>query len=280
MGAYWDADRRCVFANAAYRDCLGKTPADMLGRTMQELLGPLYALDLPFIDAAFHGEKQVFERESPLPGGDKRSSLATYTPHTVDGRVAGIFVHVADVTPLKRVQEELRLARKMAARQAAHDPLTGLPNRLLLHETVERAIAAARRAHDCLALMSIDADHFKTINDSHGHAAGDRLLVELATRLRRSLRASDTVFRIGGDEFVALLPEIGSVGKAEALARRILRTTREPLQLGDTAVVPTVSIGITLMPRQGSTVEALLSAADRALHEAKRLGRDRLVVSP
>jgi diguanylate cyclase (GGDEF)-like protein len=192
----------------------------------------------------------------------------------------GIFVHVADVTPLKRAQEELRSARELAEKQAAHDPLTGLPNRLLLHETIDRAIAAARRTRQCLALMSIDADHFKAINDSHGHAAGDRLLVELATRLHRSLRASDTVFRIGGDEFVALLPDIGSLEKAEALAGRILRTTREPLQLGHAAVVPTVSIGIAVMPRQGSTAEALLSVADRALYEAKHLGRDRLVVSP
>ena len=280
MVAYWNIDRRCLFANAAYRAWFGKTPSQIQGRTMQELLGPLYAQNLPFIESAYRGEKQVFEREIPLAGGGTRSSLATYTPHRVDGRVAGIFVHVADVSPLKRAQEELREARERAERLAAHDPLTGLPNRLLLHETVGRAIAAARRTHECLALMSIDADHFKEVNDSHGHAAGDHLLVELASRLRRCLRASDTVFRVGGDEFVALLPDIGSPAKAAALAQRILRLTKEPLALPGGPIVATVSIGIILMPSQGSTPEELLSAADRALYEAKRQGRDRLVMSP
>lgn len=280
MVAYWNIERRCLFANAAYRAWFGKTPDQIRGRTMQELLGPLYALNLPFIDAAFQGEKQVFEREIPLPGGGTRSSLATYTPHRVDGQVVGIFVHVADVSSLKRAQDELRIARERAEKQAAHDPLTGLPNRLLLHETIARAIAAARRSRECLALMSIDADHFKDVNDSQGHAAGDRLLVELATKLRRCLRASDTVFRVGGDEFVALLPDIGSEAKAEALAQRVLQHAREPLPLPGGSIVATVSIGITVMPGQGSTPEALLSAADRALYEAKHQGRDRLVRSP
>jgi len=281
MVAYWDADRRCVFANAAYVDWFGKTREQILGHTLLELLGPpLYAMNLPYIDAAFRGDKQVFEREIPLPGGGTRHSLATYTPRWVDGRVAGIFVHVADVTPLKRAQEELRIAREQAEKQAAHDPLTGLPNRLLLHETIERAMAAAKRTQECLALVSIDIDHFKTVNDSHGHAAGDRLLVELATRLRHSLRASDTVFRVGGDEFVALLPDVGSGAKAQALADRVLHAAREPLVLGSSTITPSVSIGVAMLPPEGGTAEALLLAADRALYQAKHHGRDTLAVSP
>jgi len=280
MVAYWDAERRCVFANAAYLDWFGKTREQILGHTLQDLLGPLYKMNLPYLDAAYRGEKQVFEREIPLPGGGMRSSLATYTPRWVDGRVVGIFVHVADVTPLKRVQEELRIAREQAEKQAAHDPLTGLPNRLLLQETIARAIAAARRTHECLALVSIDIDHFKSVNDRHGHAAGDRLLVELAIRLRRSLRASDTVFRVGGDEFVALLPDVGSGAKAQALADRVLQAAREPLEVGSGTVTPSVSIGVAMLPSQGGTPEALLVAADRALYQAKHQGRDTLAVSP
>jgi len=280
MVAYWDADRRCVFANAAYRDWFDKTPEQILGHTLQDLLGPLYAMNLPYIDAAYRGEKQTFERAIPLPGGGVRNSLATYTPRKVAGRVVGIFVHVADVSPLKRAQEELRIARERAEKQAAHDPLTGLPNRLLLQETIERAIAAARRTHECLALVSIDIDHFKTVNDTRGHAAGDRLLVELAVRLRHALRASDTVFRVGGDEFVALLPDVGSVAKAQALATRVLKAAREPVDLGDGTVTPSVSIGIAVLPRHGGTADALLLAADRALYDAKQQGRDTLAVSP
>jgi len=280
MVAYWDADRRCVFANAAYRDWFGKTPEQILGHTLQDLLGPpLYAQNLPYIDAAYRGEKQVFEREIPLPDGGVRSSLATYTPRKIGGRVVGIFVHVADVTPLKQAQEELRVAREQAEKQAAHDPLTGLPNRLLLQETIARAIAVARRTHENVALVSIDIDHFKTVNDSYGHAAGDALLVELAARLRHSLRGSDTVFRVGGDEFVALLPDIGSGAQAQALARRVLQAARAPVETSGGVVTPSVSIGIALLPRQGGTAEALLLAADRALYEAKRQGRDTLAMS-
>jgi len=281
MVAYWDAERRCVFANAAYVDWFGKTRDQILGHTLLELLGPpLYAMNLPYLDAAFRGEKQVFEREIPLPGGGTRSSLATYTPRWVDGRVVGIFVHVADVTPLKRAQEELRIAREQAEKQAAHDPLTGLPNRLLLHETIARAIAAAGRTHECLALVSIDIDHFKAVNDSFGHAAGDRLLVELANRLQRSLRASDTVFRVGGDEFVALLPDIGSGAQAQVLADRILQAAREPLALGHDTITPSVSIGVAMLASQGGSAEALLLAADRALYQAKHEGRGTLAMSP
>jgi diguanylate cyclase (GGDEF)-like protein/PAS domain S-box-containing protein len=279
MVAYWDADRRCVFANAAYRDWFGKTPEQILGHTLQDLLGPLYAKNLPYIDAAYRGEKQVFEREIPLPGGGVRSSLATYTPRKVDGRVVGIFVHVADVGPLKRAQEELRLAREQAEKQAAHDPLTGLPNRLLLLETIARALAAARRTHEHVALFSIDIDRFKAVNDTYGHAAGDALLVELAARLRHSLRGSDTVFRVGGDEFVALLPDIGSAAQAQALARRVLQAARATVETGGSLVTPSVSVGIALHPGQGGTAEALLLAADRALYEAKHQGRDTLAVS-
>jgi diguanylate cyclase (GGDEF)-like protein/PAS domain S-box-containing protein len=279
MVAYWDANRTCGFANAAYLAWFGKTRAQAAGRPMQELLGPLYDLSKPYIDAAFRGEKQVFERQMPLPDGEVRHSLATYTPRIVDGQVVGLIAHVADVTPLKQAQEALRLAKEDAEARAAHDPLTGLPNRLLLHETLGRAIAAAVRGRESLAVMSIDADHFKEINDSLGHAAGDRLLVELAARIRRSLRACDTVFRVGGDEFVALVPEIGSAGEARALALRILESMRAPLPLAGGPVVAAVSIGIALMPRPGGTTDALLGAADAALYEAKREGRNRVVMS-
>jgi diguanylate cyclase (GGDEF)-like protein/PAS domain S-box-containing protein len=280
MVAYWNAEQICTFANAAYLHWFGKTREQIVGHGMKELLGPLYTMNLPYIDAAFGGRQQVFERRITLPDDTQRYTLATYTPHRVDGEVAGIFVHVADVTTLKRTQEELRVAKERAEAMAAHDPLTGLPNRLLLHETVARAIAAGVRDHASLALMAIDADHFKAINDQHGHAEGDRLLVELASRLRHSLRACDTVFRVGGDEFIALLPAIGSADEAEQLGHRILASAREQLRLADTNVVASVSIGAALMPPEGSTPDAMLTAADHALYEAKRRGRDRLVIAP
>jgi diguanylate cyclase (GGDEF)-like protein/PAS domain S-box-containing protein len=277
MLAYWNADRVCTFANAAYLHWFGKTRAQIVGRTMKELLGPLYEKNLPFIDAAFRGERQVFEREIPRPGGGApRHSLATYTPHVVDGRVVGIFVHVADVTMLKMLESELRQAKERAETRAAHDPLTGLPNRLLLDETLERAVAAATRSGGPLAVMSVDVDHFKHVNDTHGHLAGDRLLVEVAARLRRAVRTSDTVFRVGGDEFIAILTGIASSREAEALAMRVLDAMLEPVECVDVAApaAPSVSIGIAHLQRHGGSAPALLAAADRALYEAKRAGRN------
>jgi PAS domain S-box-containing protein len=99
MVAYWDINQVCVFANSAYRDWFGKTQQEVIGLTLEELLGPLYPKNLPYIRGAYAGQRQVFEREIPTPDGRVRPSLATYTPHLVDGQVRGIFAHVADVTP-------------------------------------------------------------------------------------------------------------------------------------------------------------------------------------
>jgi PAS domain S-box-containing protein len=117
MVAYWNADQRCVFSNDAYREWFGKSPEQMRGMTMKELLGPLYELNLPFILGALNGEKQVFERRIPLPGGGARESIATYTPDLVDGVVRGFSVHVADVTPLR--EREAALERAIRERDAA-----------------------------------------------------------------------------------------------------------------------------------------------------------------
>jgi PAS domain S-box-containing protein len=110
MLAYWNRYQVCVFANEAYRSWFGKSRSDVVGSTMQELLGPLYAANLPYIQRALAGETQVFERTIPQPGGGVRESLATYTPHVVAGVVHGFFVHVADVTPLKTLERQLELA--------------------------------------------------------------------------------------------------------------------------------------------------------------------------
>jgi PAS domain S-box-containing protein len=146
MVAYWDRDQRCRFANQAYKSWFGRGRAELLGISLEELLGPLYALNLPHIDAAYRGERQVFERAIPRPDGDGvRHSLATYVPHIVEGRVEGIFVHVADVEPLKRLEQELKLARDEAERLATHDHLNGLPNRRLLEDRLVEVIRRAKR---------------------------------------------------------------------------------------------------------------------------------------
>jgi diguanylate cyclase (GGDEF)-like protein/PAS domain S-box-containing protein len=276
MVAYWNQDRVCLLANAAYQDWFGKPKDDVIGSTMQQLLGPLYVLNAPYIDAAFAGRKQVFEREIPVPNGaGTRHSLATYTPHVVDGRVRGIFVHVADVTRLKQLERQLQLAKERAESLAAHDVLTGLPDRLLLDETANREIADAQRTKQMLGVLVIDFDDFKAVNDSFGHAAGDQYLVDVCARLRTALRHGDVLFRVGGDEFVALLPGLDSIAAFDALATRLVAVVREPLPIGGNVAAPAVSIGGALYPQHGQSVVELLGVADRSLYEAKARGGDR-----
>jgi PAS domain S-box-containing protein len=117
MVAYWDSSQRCVFANSAYREWFGRSPEEMVGMTMKELLGPLYEKNLPYILAALAGETQVFERQIPLPGGGVRESIATYTPDIADGVVRGMSVHVADVTMLR--EREAALQRALRERDEA-----------------------------------------------------------------------------------------------------------------------------------------------------------------
>ena len=275
MVAYWDADQTCVYANAAYQAWFGRDGQRLIGTTLQQLLGPLYELNLPHIRAAYAGQKQVFERAIPTPDGSGvRHSLATYIPRIVDGRVDGMFVHVADVGPLKQLEAELRAAKAAAERMATHDFLTGLPNRAMLENHVVQAMAQAKRRDEVLALMYVDVDNFKSVNDTFGHAEGDHYLVDMARRLSCSVRAGDTVLRLGGDEFAVVAGDVRSAAEALELASRIVEQAREPYLIGGKSIVPTVSIGVALYPRHGASIAVLAEAADRALYAAKHAGRD------
>lgn len=275
MVAYWDADQVCVFANNAYHEWFGMTRRELIGMKLEELLGPLYSKNLPYIRAAYEGKKQVFEREIPGPDGRVRHGLATYTPRVIDGQVRGIFVHVADVTPLKALEHELRIAKAKAEDAAVHDFLTGLPNRVLLLDRINQALAIARRSQELVALLSLDVDNFKQVNDTWGHSVGDQLLIELASRLKHSLRASETITRMGGDEFLVLAPAMESKARVEILGGRILERLSQPFELQEATLSPTFSLGIAFYPRDGETPEELIASSDRGLYLAKRLGKNR-----
>ncbi len=276
MLAYWDLDRICRFANAAYRDWFGMGREQLVGLTMEELLGGrLYSLNKPYIDRAYAGAIQVFERELNIPGGGTRHSLATYTPHVVDNKVQGLFVHVADVTPLKELERELERAKERAENMATHDYLTGLPNRVLLNDQLSSAIARAKRRGEIIAVMTIDMDSFKQVNDTYGHGEGDRLLVAIADRMRKAVREADTVTRYGGDEFLITAPQVESEAHTATIAERLLAAVHEPVSVADAVVEPTFSIGIALYPEDGSTPEELITRSDKALYTAKRLGKNR-----
>ncbi len=177
----------------------------------------------------------------------------------------------------RRFVDELEAKNAELHRLAMHDQLTGLPNRRLLRELFEHEAAAARREHSTLALLFIDLDHFKSINDTHGHATGDELLVAVARQLGAVLRQSDVVCRMGGDEFLVLLPRVEGWEQVAATADRLLERLARPLVVsglkGEVRIG--ASVGIALYPRDGSDFDALARTADLAMYRSKDLGRGR-----
>ena len=158
---------------------------------------------------------------------------------------------------------------------AHYDQLTGLPNRILFNERLAYALTQAARNRSRVAVMFLDLDGFKPINDTLGHAAGDQLLQEVAQRLKQGLRASDTVARFGGDEFTIVLPEVDERHSISLIAQKISDTISTPYQLGEHQVSVTTSIGVGLYPEDASTVPDLIHHADHAMYQAKRQGKNR-----
>ena len=206
---------------------------------------------------------------------DRRKNGDTYAKSMVinrlmggDGTVHGYVMLFSDITEKKQADE-------MIWRQANFDMLTGLPNRRMLRERLEHEIRQATRAGCSLALLLIDLDHFKEVNDTLGHLVGDDLLVEAARRISACTRESDTVARLGGDEFTVILTRITDPKHVETVAEKIITHLAEPFQLGDSVAYISASVGITLCPDDADEAEALLKNADQAMYVAKRQGRNR-----
>ena len=173
----------------------------------------------------------------------------------------------SDITVLKRSEEQLH-------HMAHYDSLTGLANRRYFLEILTGLLLSAGRSGSSVAVMFIDLDGFKLVNDTLGHAAGDRLLLEAADRLRECIRSTDTVARMGGDEFTVALSNLKETEDAAIIARKVLRRITEPLRIESREVLVTASIGISLFPVDGSTVDLLLQCADTAMYRAKESGKN------
>jgi diguanylate cyclase (GGDEF)-like protein len=186
--------------------------------------------------------------------------------HDREGQLTGTVVVFRDVSAARAMSLQL-------AHSAEHDFLTGLPNRMLLHDRVSLAIALARRHAKQAAVLFLDLDGFKHINDSLGHAIGDKLLQSVATRLVACGRGSDTVSRQGGDEFIVLLAEVEQSEDASVAARRMLEAVAEPHSIDEHDLHVTVSIGVSIYPDDGADAETLVQNADTAMYQAKENGR-------
>jgi diguanylate cyclase (GGDEF)-like protein len=188
-----------------------------------------------------------------------------------DGQKLGAVVAMHDVTERRAAESEL-------AHRALHDPLCGLPNRLLLLDRLEAALSRGERNGQLPAVLFIDIDRFKAVNDSLGHDVGDEVLRAVAARLTCAVRPADTVARLGGDEFVVLAEQVAGLDEARALAGRLREAMADPLELEAGPVRVTLSIGVTVGIGSGETPEALVQRSDAAMYLAKQAGRDRIEV--
>ena len=184
-----------------------------------------------------------------------------------EGKVTGYVGISSDITEQKNSEERLNFL-------AYHDTLTGLPNRVLLNERLEQSILRAKRRQEKLAVIFIDLDHFKTINDSLGHLAGDDLLVQLGERLPQPLRAFDLIARISGDEFAVVMEDIGHVDNVINVVEKLMVVFDIPFWVAETEVKITGSLGISIFPQDGTSAEELLRNADTAMYQSKELGRN------
>lgn len=167
----------------------------------------------------------------------------------------------------------LALARQLEA-AATHDPLTGLPNRVMLADRLSEALRRAKRSREAVAVLFLDCDGFKAINDRFGHGGGDAYLVHVARVLESSVRETDTVARLGGDEFIVMMDRCGDRAAIEAAVARVREHLRRPVVIGEVPLEPRLSIGVAIVPQDGSDAETLVRTADQAMYVAKRRGGD------
>jgi len=216
---------------------------------------------------------QDYLMELPELGGrgkDGQTRIISWNSRNLvdeSGALIGSLVLGSDITERKRMEEQLTYI-------ATHDTLTGLPNRFLFDDRLSLAMAHAHRKKQKLTVMMFDLDWFKNINDSLGHRIGDKLLQAVGSRLRSFLRESDTIARMGGDEFLLLLPEIARVEDAIKVAQKILEEIREPFVVDKHKLNITVSIGIAIFPNDGEDIDTLVSHADIAMYRVKKAGRN------
>jgi diguanylate cyclase (GGDEF)-like protein len=188
--------------------------------------------------------------------------------------IIGVLGSYMDITKQRKIEDELREQKVILSHQAQHDALTGLPNRVLFNDRLEQAIEKAKRNNSKVALLFIDLDHFKEINDSLGHDIGDEILKEVTHRLRGTIRDEDTVARLGGDEFTVILEDLNQGQDASSIAAKLLESLAKSMHINDNVLYVSSSIGISIYPDDGVSAKDLLKFADSAMYKAKDDGRN------
>ncbi len=270
MICYVDDNRCFRFANKAWEKWFALPLDRIIGQPFDRMMGPELAAQYHYwFLRAMQGEPLEYEIEIPSPKYGSRWLKCNFIPDIdeVTRKVRGVYGMLHNVTKAKEAEQRL-------TRLAQFDTLTGLANRHQFNETFERVLRANDRDAKPLALMFLDIDHFKQVNDRHGHGGGDFLLKEFAHRLADCVRPTDAVARLAGDEFVVLLEGMHSDDEPQFIARKIIAAVEKPFMLDEHFICVTASIGIAMRARVGEAASVLMKRADEALYEAKRAGRN------
>jgi diguanylate cyclase (GGDEF)-like protein/PAS domain S-box-containing protein len=269
-----DRSGNVTFMNPVAEKLTGWREAESIGKPLSSVLhlvdedsGKLLRISISELLAdpgrnPVNGTVQIVNYEEKIP-----IELNTTLISDSMGNTSGLVLVFYDLTERKRYEEKLRF-------NAIHDHLTELPNRSLFFDRLNMALAQAQRDTHRLAILMLDLDEFKKVNDTHGHNIGDKLLQSVAHRLIHMFRKGDTIARLGGDEFVLLLPEIPHADVARNVAERVIHSFQKPFELDDLKIAITASIGISFYPDDGEDADTLVKNADIAMYWAKQQGRN------
>src|SRR5689334_5244015 len=267
-----------VDANPAVQEQLGFTLEELRGRSVLSVLrGPNDSQDPVIATLARVEPSRGVELVQWLKDGRQMDVEVSCVPiESSDRRLVSYLMR--DLSERKKAQSQLLANQQRLDKLANHDHLTGLPNRLFLQAHLPEAIARCQETGQMLAVLFLDLDRFKHINDSRGHEVGDKLLQEIAKRVRAAVRPADIVVRMGGDEFVVVLHKVNAPDEVAIAATRINEVLSAPVMIDGRALVATVSIGVSMFPRDGATMGELLKHSDTAMYQAKDLGRNNFQV--
>ena len=267
-----DLTGRYVRVNDTYAALVGHAPEDLIGVPIADVLGDGDPDALP---AVLGGRTTAVSSERQYVHADGRATWLMHGVATVlspQGRPAWLAVSAQDITERRRAEQDLRELTAVLTERAVRDPLTGLANRALLEERLRAALSRDARSGECSAVLFLDLDGFKAVNDTHGHAVGDAVLTAVAERLRGVVRPSDTVARLGGDEFVVLV-ERASDEAVAALVPRVRDALTAPVEAYGSRLEVGVSIGVAVSQAGALDPQRLLSQADASMYDVKRARR-------
>lgn len=258
-----DTAERCLYANRAYESWFAIAPDRIKGMTVRHMLGREgYAQAQEHVLGALRGEPQRFEMPFPDEDGMVRQAAVSYIPDVGPTGIAGFFIFANDITDHKRQTEAF-------ARLAHVDALTGLPNRLTFLQLLDRSHKRAQRDGTSVAVLFLDLDGLKEINDTFGHSVGDAMLKAFAQKLKAAVRAVDVVARLGGDEFTVLIDDLRVPNAVQAVVGKLEAALLVPILVAGHSLVVSASIGIAQRHARDTTPEEMLAEADADMYRAK-----------